>query len=165
MSATTSEAPTDVSVGMLLTALGRASSRLFTEALRPTGLKPRHLGALSELRAAPLTQQALGEATHTDPTKLVGLLNDLEGWTLIVRRRDPDDRRRHIVEISDCGRDRLAEVDRLVVASDERIMTPLDVHQRATLRALLVQLAAAGRVNAVCSALAAADDGEDDARD
>ena len=154
---------TDGSVGMLLAVLGRASTRLFTEALRPTGLKPRHLAALTELRVAPLTQQTLGEVTGTDPTKLVGLLNDLERWNLIERRRDPGDRRRHIVEISPAGRERLAEVDRLVAATEERILAGLDGAQRSALRMLLDQIAVNGRVATGCVAVAAAseDDGDD----
>jgi DNA-binding MarR family transcriptional regulator len=163
MSTSTPAAPThDVSAGMLLTLLGRASTRLFTEALRPIGLKPRHLAALTELRDGPLTQQALGEATHTDPTKLVGLLNDLEEWALVVRRRDPIDRRRHIVEISACGRARLEEVDRLVAASDAHLTAGLDADERATFLALLGRVAANGGIAPTCSAVAAAEDGDDD---
>jgi DNA-binding MarR family transcriptional regulator len=115
---------------MLLAVLGRASTRMFTETLQPIGLKPRHLAALTELRDVPLTQQVLSERTRTDPTKLVGLLNDLEGWMLVVRRRDPGDRRRHIVEISALGRERLAEVDTLVAATEDRILAGLDADQR-----------------------------------
>ena len=163
--APTNTLPTDTSMGMLLAVLGRASTRVFTEALRPTGLKPRHLAALTELRNSPLTQQALGEATRTDPTKLVGLLNDLERWALIVRRRDPDDRRRHIVEISACGRERLAEVDRLVAASDDRLMAGLDAEQRAVLRELLGQVAVAAQVSTGCTAAAADDDDDDGGAD
>jgi DNA-binding MarR family transcriptional regulator len=150
---------------MLLTVLGRLSTRLYTEALRPIGLKPRHLAALAELRESPLTQQALGEQTGTDPTKLVGLLNDLERWSLIVRRRSVDDRRRHIVEISPCGLARLAEVDRLVAATDQRILGELDASDQATLLALLGRLAAAGRVATGCPGVAAAheEDEEDGA--
>jgi DNA-binding MarR family transcriptional regulator len=163
MSTSTPAAPAhDVSAGMLLTLLGRASTRLFTEALRPIGLKPRHLAALNELRAGPLTQQLLGEATRTDPTKLVGLLNDLETWALVVRRRDPIDRRRHIVEISDCGRERLAEVDRLVAASDAHLTAGLDDGERATFLALLGRVAANGGIAPTCTAVAAVTDDDDD---
>jgi DNA-binding MarR family transcriptional regulator len=150
---------------MLLTALGRASTRLVTLALRPVGLKPRHLAVLSILRDEPATQQALAESTNTDPTKLVGVLNDLERWALILRRRDPDDRRRHIVEISACGRGRLAEVDRLVAASDEHLLAALDPGQREALRGLLATMATAARVPTDCPSLAAVADGEDEPAD
>jgi DNA-binding MarR family transcriptional regulator len=160
--APSTQQPIDASVGLLLAVLGRAATRAFTEVLRPIGLKPRHLAALIELRESPLTQQALGELTGTDPTKLVGLLNNLEESALIVRRRDPDDRRRHIVEISDCGRAKLAEVDRLVTATEEHMLAGLDACQRDTLRELLAQVAANARLGATCSSAAAAADDDDD---
>jgi DNA-binding MarR family transcriptional regulator len=150
-------------VGMLLAILGRASTRMFTEVLRPIGLKPRHIAVLMELRETPLTQQALSEATRTDPTKLVGLLNDLEGWGLIARRRCVDDRRRHIVDISEAGRERLVEVDRLIGHSDQQMLASLAPEQRVQLRSILGQLADAARLHTGCTGIVEAqeDDGED----
>ena len=80
--------------GMLLVKIGRVAERWFTDALKPIGLTPRHLGVLLEVRARPTSQQALIDTIGVDPSKLVGLLNDLEADGLIVRRRDPEDRRR-----------------------------------------------------------------------
>ncbi|MDB5043274.1 MAG: hypothetical protein JWN27_4000, partial [Candidatus Eremiobacteraeota bacterium] len=77
--------------------LGRSATKIITEDLRQTGIKPRHVAALAALRRGVLTQQALGEAVHTDAAQLVGLLNELEAAELVSRRRDPNDRRRHIV--------------------------------------------------------------------
>ena len=57
------------------------------------------------------TASEMIEMIGVDPSKLVGLLNDLEAEGLIVRRRDPDDRRRHIVEVSKKGRTRLAAAE------------------------------------------------------
>ena len=96
------------SAGMLLVKIGRAAERWFTEALKPTGLTPRHVGVLYEVDGHPTSQQALIDSIGGDPSKLVGLLNDLEADGSIVRRRDPEDRRRHIVELSKEGRARLA---------------------------------------------------------
>lgn len=50
---------------------------------------------------------------------MVGLLNELEGWGLVTRRRDPADRRRHIVEISARGEEELRSAyDRLGLIED-----------------------------------------------
>ncbi len=144
----------DVPIGMLFAALGRGVIRVFTETLRPTGLKPRHLAALQELRKGPLTQQALGEVTHTDPTKLVGLLNDLEHGELVERRRDANDRRRHIVEISDRGRERLAEVDALIAAAEDRLLAGLDADARARLVELVLHVVRNGGILPTCASAA-----------
>ena len=51
----------------------------FTTALAPLGLTPRQFAALAELRdRGPLTQQALAEELHLDPTNVVAILNELE---------------------------------------------------------------------------------------
>jgi DNA-binding MarR family transcriptional regulator len=76
--------------------LGRAAQRRFNEVLKPSELTPRNHQVLDELREGPLSQQALADRAGVDPTKLVGLLNDLEARHLVLRRRDSVDRRRHI---------------------------------------------------------------------
>ena len=55
---------------------------------------------------SPIPQQELGELLCVDANNLVLLLNDLEAREFAFRRRDPADRRRHLVEITDegCGR-------------------------------------------------------------
>ncbi len=128
-------------VGMLVVKIARAAERWFTEALKPTGLTPRHLGVLFEVRARPTSQQALIDSIGVDPSKLVGLLNDLEAEGLIVRRRDPDDRRRHIVELSKEGRAKLAAAERAVNEVEERLFGGLEAGQRKQLHGLLAQVA------------------------
>src|SRR4051812_36515040 len=76
----------------------------FSEALAPFGIRPRHVAALIELRdRGELTQQALCGQLHLDPTNLVAILNELEQRGYATRRRDPEDRRRHLVEVSKKG--------------------------------------------------------------
>jgi len=123
---------------MLLVKLGRVVQRRFNDALKPSELTPRHLQVLDELRQGPMSQQALADRVGVDPTKLVGLLNDLEGKGLVVRRRDPVDRRRHIVENSRAG---VARVDAALAAAaavEDELLAALDAEQRAQLRELLV---------------------------
>ena len=77
-----------------------------------------------------------------DPTKLVGLLNDLEEAGLVTRKRDPADRRRHNVAISELGRARLAAVDAATQRVEQRFVAGLDPAQRAYLEALLSHMTA-----------------------
>src|SRR5437773_3373755 len=127
--------------GMLLVKVGHAAERWYTEALKPTGLTPRHLGVLFELRARPTSQQALIDSIGVDPSRLVGLLNDLEADGLIVRRRDPEDRRRHIVEVSKEGRARLAAAEKAAGEVEERLFAAIDAEQREELLRALAQVA------------------------
>jgi DNA-binding MarR family transcriptional regulator len=126
---------------MLLVKIGKAAERRFADALRPTGLTPRHLGVLFEVQACPTSQQALVETIGVDASKLVGLLNDLEANGLIVRRRDSEDRRRHIVEVSDKGSARLDEARQIASAVESDLLVGLDEDQVEQLLVLLAQVA------------------------
>ena len=85
----------------LLDYLARVGRRAAEVSMVPGGLRPRHLIALKLLHEhGAVSQQALAEILSLDPTNVVGLLNELEDRRLITRRRYPEDRRRHIVEVS-----------------------------------------------------------------
>src|SRR6476619_1176397 len=127
--------------GMLLIKLCRVAEARFKEALKPTELTPKHLGVLFEVRANPTSQQLLCETIDVDASKLVGILNDLEEDGLVVRRRDPEDRRRHIVELTKEAQARLAKAEKVAKAVEEEFFAGLDADERAQLRLLLARVA------------------------
>jgi DNA-binding MarR family transcriptional regulator len=120
--------------------LARAARRSGEATLEPGGLRPRHLIALRLLReGGPTSQQACADSLSLDPSNVVGLLNELEERQLITRRRDPADRRRHIVELSPRGEDELClAYGRLRVIEDD-LFSALSTAERATLYDLLVR--------------------------
>jgi DNA-binding MarR family transcriptional regulator len=124
----------------LLDHLARLMRLRAESALEPIGLRPRHLVALTVLRdhGSP-TQQALAAALQTDRTNLIGLLNELETDGLILRRRSTEDRRRHFVELTDEGTQRLAEAEAALAAAEDEVLAALDADQRETLYQLLAQ--------------------------
>ena len=128
--------------GFLLAQLGRAVTRQYRCALSPIGLKPRETHALVRLRdEGAISQQALGAALDIDASNLVALLNDLEGDGLISRRRDPEDRRRHVVELSKRGTKLVDEVERAAAEVDDRFLAALDEDERAALQGMLARVA------------------------
>jgi DNA-binding MarR family transcriptional regulator len=120
--------------------LARLTRLRAESALAPLGLRPRHLVALTVLRdhGSP-TQQALGVALRTDRTNLIGVLNELEGDGLILRRRSSEDRRRHIVELTNEGAQRLSDAESALAAAEDEVLAALDADQRETLYQLLAQ--------------------------
>jgi MarR family transcriptional regulator, lower aerobic nicotinate degradation pathway regulator len=134
--------------GALLHHLARRM-RLRTEAvLAPLGLRPRHLVALTVLRdRGGSTQQALAATLEIDATNIVGLLNELEAQQLIERRRSPEDRRRHLVELTDAGAEQLAKAESALSAVEDEVLAALDDSQRETLYNLLQQAAAGTPMN------------------
>jgi DNA-binding MarR family transcriptional regulator len=140
----------------LLDHLARAGRRAAEAMLDPTGLRPRHLVALTLLSDhGAASQQGLADTLSLDPSNVVGLLNELEERGLITRRRDPADRRRHIVEISLDGADQLRAAQRLLACVEDDVLRALSADERAALHELLVR-AAGGQLPA--SACAAADE-------
>jgi DNA-binding MarR family transcriptional regulator len=128
--------------GLLLAQLGRTAARRFKKALAPTGLSTTHIGVLLHLRdRGPTTQGALAAALDIDPGNLVAALNDLEGKELALRRRDPSDRRRHIVELSQNGAALLADASRELADAEERLLGELDDAERGELQSLLSRVA------------------------
>jgi MarR family transcriptional regulator, lower aerobic nicotinate degradation pathway regulator len=93
------------------------------------------------------TQQALAATLAMDGTNIVGLLNKLEADNLIERRRSPEDRRRHLVEITDAGARQLAKAELALSAVEDEVLGALDHTQRETLYDLLQQAAAGTVVN------------------
>ncbi len=82
---------------VLLTRLAKQVYRRSSDEL--LGMQLRHLVALSYVRdhdACP--QHELAEAFCMDANNVVLLLNELEQLGYATRLRDPDDRRRHMVE-------------------------------------------------------------------
>jgi DNA-binding MarR family transcriptional regulator len=142
--------------GFLLARLGRAVTRRYRSALTPTGVKPRQTNALLALRdAGAMSQQALGATLDIDASNLVVLLNDLEAGGLILRSRDPQDRRRHLVEISKRGSKVICEVERASMQIEDAFFAELDADERVTLHDLLARVA---QSTGVSTKDAAADD-------
>jgi DNA-binding MarR family transcriptional regulator len=83
------------------------------------------------------SQHELGKRLLVDANNLVLLLNELEDAGLIERRRDPDDRRRHIVVITDRGRAAYERVLHAQEALEDKVLAALDPKERETLRTLL----------------------------
>jgi DNA-binding MarR family transcriptional regulator len=118
-------------------------SRLAKQAYRRSeeqslGMHLRLLIALSYVRdhsGGP--QQELADALCMDANNVVLLLNELEDLGYVARRRDPGDRRRHLVDLTPAGLRALSEAEREQERVEDEVLRGLDPAERATLRRLL----------------------------
>jgi DNA-binding MarR family transcriptional regulator len=126
---------------LLMIKLGRITVHRFAEALEPFGIRPRHVAALIELRdRGELTQQSLCGQLHLDPTNLVAILNELEERGFATRRRDPDDRRRHLVEVSKKGVAVLEKVSEVMDGVEDELLQGFEPAEREQLEHLLTSM-------------------------
>ena len=84
-------------------------------------------------------QHELVDALCMDAKNVVLLLNELEERGHLVRRRDPEDRRRHRVHITPTGRDALEQAKQAMQGVEKQVLQGLDSDERATLLELLAR--------------------------
>jgi DNA-binding MarR family transcriptional regulator len=130
------------SVPFLLKRLGFAAKDKSMAAYESAGLHPYHHAVLAVLdEGSRETQGAIADALGYDRGQLVGLLDELEEKALLERRRDPADRRRHIVQLTPEGTRALADLRKLARELESDFLASLDEDERAQLHALLLRLA------------------------
>jgi DNA-binding MarR family transcriptional regulator len=128
--------------GLLIFRLARATGYRLGETLAALDMRTHEFAVLHHLQqAGPLSQQEIGSALRINPSNLVGLLDALEGDGLVVRPRDPTDRRRHLVELTAEGERRLVEAKRAVQAAEQDLLAPLSEAERVQFKAVLERLA------------------------
>src|SRR5207247_2638743 len=120
----------------LLTQVHKALNRRTGEELLGMRFKPYM--TLGFIRDHPgITQQEIESSLFMDANTVVLILNELEAAQFSVRRRDPQDRRRHIVELTAAGRRALERADKARESLEDEILAPLSPEERKTLSKLV----------------------------
>jgi DNA-binding MarR family transcriptional regulator len=120
----------------MLSLLSKAVYRRATEDL--IGMSQRHYLALHFLSVeAGIPQQQVSELLWIDANNTVLLLNELEGEGLVRRERDPGDRRRHLVFLTETGADRIAHARRRRETLESEVLANLEPGERDELHRLL----------------------------
>ena len=88
------------------------------------------------------TQSAIADVLGLDPSRLVALLDSLEKRGLVIRQRDPLDRRRHVISITPDGKRIHAQLRKLTREVEAQFFAPLDPENRKLFHTLLMQLIA-----------------------
>jgi DNA-binding MarR family transcriptional regulator len=133
----------------LLTRLSRDVYRRATEDV--IGIRLKQFIALDYLREqGGTTQQQLGDTLHLDRNNCVILLNDLEDDGYVARRRDPTDRRRHLVEMTPQGEQALEVAEEKLETLEDQVIGNLSPDERATLAELLRKALGCGVPGGAC---------------
>lgn len=136
-------APTITPIGLQLAATTKAVSRAFDSALSAAGGSvPTWLILISIKSRTHGNQRDLAETIGITSATLTHHLNAMETDGLLTRRRDPDNRRIHRVELTDAGEAAFQRLRQAAFAFDQRLRSGLDDSDLADLSRLLEQLRA-----------------------
>lgn len=124
--------------------LGTLATARMTEALEPHELKPKHVGLLSILDAGTAASQLeIAQLMGIAPSFVVALADHLAQLGAIDRVRDPADRRRQVLTLTDRGRTLFATCTTIANDLDTEFVAELTAQERSGLRSVLRKLAAA----------------------
>jgi DNA-binding MarR family transcriptional regulator len=133
----------------LLSQLNRVAYRRATEDV--LGIKLKQLITLEILaRNEGCLQQELGATLMLDSNNCVLLLNELDERGFVERKRDPRDRRRHIVAMTPAGSKALAKAEAKLEELEDEVLRNLDRAEREQLRDLLLRAMEGQDPNFVC---------------
>ena len=134
--------PAGTPIGLVLSRAARVVSRAFDEALADAGGSlPMWLVMLNLKSGRAANQRELAASVGVSEATLTHHLNAMEKSGLLTRRRDPENRRIHLVELTDAGEATFVRLRNAAVAFDRRLRRGLAAEELATLKGLLDRLA------------------------
>jgi MarR family transcriptional regulator for hemolysin len=135
--------PARLPIGLHLTRADRVVSRAFDDALAEAGGSlPAWLVLLNLKTRRMASQRELAEAVGIREATLTHHLNAMDAEGLITRRRDADNRRIHVVELTEAGEAAFLRLRDAALAFDRRLRAGISDAEIASFAAVLDRLAA-----------------------
>ena len=134
-------APRRPPLGLQINRSSRDIGRAFGEALASAGgSHPMWMIMITLKSGNGRNQQELAESVGIRGATLSHHLNALESDGLVTRRRDPDNRRVHIVELTEDGEDRFHELRAAAAGFDRRLRRGISADDLTRFSATLQRL-------------------------
>jgi DNA-binding MarR family transcriptional regulator len=125
----------------LLNHAGMYAERLVNDAMAQVDARKWHYAVLVSLQEyGPMSQATLSRRTGMYRSDLVGLINELADGSYVERAPDPADRRRNVITITQQGRRRLRQLEKVVAAIEEDLLAPLTQAEREQLIRTLTRI-------------------------
>jgi MarR family transcriptional regulator for hemolysin len=128
-------------IGLSLASAAKVVSRAFDDAMTAAGGTMSVWLVLMALKTRRLAnQRELADAVGIQGATLTHHLNGMEADGLVTRRRDPDNRRIHLVELTERGETLFHRLAEAAVAFDRNLRTGIGDDQVRILEQVLSQL-------------------------
>ena len=133
--------PAQQPLGLHLARVSRTVSRAFNDVLAEAGGSLPVWLVLISLKSGQLaSQRELAEAVGVQGATLTHHLNAMESAGLVTRRRDPANRRLHLVELTPAGDELFFRLRGAATAFDQRLRTGFSDTEASQLETLLARL-------------------------
>jgi DNA-binding MarR family transcriptional regulator len=130
-------------LGLLLSQIGTHVALTFGRKIKGFGISPPHVGILRWIRDhAGENQRQLATHLAVLPSRLVLLLDELEGKGLVTRQRSAQDRRNQQLQLTRKGTRLLEKVELIATAHEADLASALTETERETLINLCAKFAA-----------------------
>lgn len=130
-------------IGLEVANVAKRVTQAFDTALAAVGgSRPAWLILLTLKTRSVASQQQIADVVGIRGATLTHHLNAMESGGLLTRRRDPDNRRIHVVELTDAGHAAFAAMRGAAVRFDQRLRKGLSSTEIARLRATLEHMSA-----------------------
>lgn len=139
------DTPLDVLTGYLLIEAGQRAKTSAEDAVAALGLRPRHVRVLALFDSAePGSQQEVSRILGLDPNIVVDIVDDLERLGFATRQRNPRDRRRQILVLTEAGQAALRAAYKHLGEAEELFFSSISAEEKAALHSILSRLTAEG---------------------
>jgi DNA-binding MarR family transcriptional regulator len=130
------------SPAFLLAQVGAHAAAKFSERLGPLGLTPAHVGSLRIIAASEgASQQEVATRLGMFPSRLVGLVDELQERGLVQRVENARDRRTYSLQLTSEGRELLDTIGRVARDHQDSLLASLNAEERELLATLLRRIA------------------------
>jgi DNA-binding MarR family transcriptional regulator len=135
------KSPSLTSIGFLLHLAQSRLREAVVEAIEGSRLHPGQLAVLGVLSdRGGMSQRWLGELTRIEKSSMVIYLDALESEGWVRRKRDPEDRRAHIVELTLKGVRDFRKLGPRLLSAQQRFLEPLSAAEVAVFAEMLMRL-------------------------
>jgi len=131
----------DTLPGHYIRRLQQIAVAIFLEETEAFGITPVQFAAMGVLAKTPgLDQKTLARTIGQDASTIGGVINRLEVRNLVKRNVSENDRRVHVLTLTDEGKQLLKQVKPAVLQAQDRILEPLPVSDHAIFMKMLAIL-------------------------